>query len=261
MFKGAALFLLLLFTASIFAFPFPQRQVLRRLAPQLRDPVHGETNAKRLARGLPLLPPARRWDIEASRTETAKRAEGSDTYVWSGRIQVNSANNGSLLGYLALSSGSTGNRYTVGGEGDHFSASFHQNGISHSASFRSGTKTLSAYPYLAGLIDPGVELGKGKGNYAILGSSVQTQANDTPKSGGAVSVDNKHYETAIWDYDPTTHNITANWVDSNHTSLTVSFVWEYWKDQVIYLTINPSGILATYRYDVTLSAYGYTFRH
>ncbi|KAF8316017.1 uncharacterized protein EI90DRAFT_294507 [Cantharellus anzutake] len=73
MFKGAALFLFL-FTASVFAFPFPQRKVLRRLAPQLRDPIHGETNAQRLARGLPPLPPARRWNIEASPTESKSAA-------------------------------------------------------------------------------------------------------------------------------------------------------------------------------------------
>ncbi|KAF8337965.1 uncharacterized protein EI90DRAFT_2525187 [Cantharellus anzutake] len=72
MFRRAALFLLLLFTASVF--PFPQRQVLRRLAPQLRDPVHGETNAKRFAKGLPPLPPARRWNIEASGTESKSAA-------------------------------------------------------------------------------------------------------------------------------------------------------------------------------------------
>ncbi|KAF8314561.1 uncharacterized protein EI90DRAFT_3294209 [Cantharellus anzutake] len=211
MFKGAALFLLLLCTASVFTFPFPQRQVLRRLAPQLRDPVHGETNAKRLERGLPLLPPARRWNAEASRTETAKRAQGSDTYHWHGKIQVNATNNGNLVGYLELGT----NWYMVGLESnaDTFSAAFHRYGISHSVSFQSDSKTLSAHPYLAGLIDRGVALGGGKASSAFLGSSVQTQSNDPPQSDGAVSVPGQYYETAFWDYDPTTQNLTPKWVD------------------------------------------------
>ncbi|KAF8334886.1 uncharacterized protein EI90DRAFT_371568 [Cantharellus anzutake] len=211
MFKGAALFLFL-FTASVFAFPFPQRKVLRRLAPQLRDPIHGETNAQRLARGLPPLPPARRWNIEASPTETAKRAQGSDTYYWSGKIQINSTQGGKSLGYLEFING----WYSIGAEanGDTFSASFHKNGISQSVSFRSNS---NGHPYLAGLVDPGVALGTGKGTYAFLGtSSVPTQANDTPQSDGVVSSSGKHFLTAFWQYDPTTSIITATgWADNN----------------------------------------------
>ncbi|KAF8324528.1 uncharacterized protein EI90DRAFT_3157273 [Cantharellus anzutake] len=254
MFKGAALFLLLLCTASVFAFPFPQGQVLRRLAPQLRDPVHGETNAKRLARGLPLLPPARRWNAEASRTETAKRAQGSDTYHWHGKIQVNATNNGNLVGYLELGT----NWYIVGTESDAdtFSAAFHAYGISHSVSFQSDLKTLSAHPYLAGLIDRGVALGKGKASYAFLGSSVQTGSNDPPQSGGAVSVTGKNYETAFWDYDPTTQIITPNWVDIDNHTLTLSVVCEKWYgDKKIYLTTDAQGVMIANRYsqNVTLS--------
>ncbi|KAF8339202.1 uncharacterized protein EI90DRAFT_3151731 [Cantharellus anzutake] len=241
MFRRVALCLLLLFTASVFAFPFPQRQVLRRPAPQLRDPVYGGTNAKRLARGLPPLPPVRRFNVNISRSDTAKRAQVSGTTAWTGRIQVNLVPGENPLGadplggnpgYLRPTDGSA-DRYMVvskATDADTFSTTFYQDGVTP-VSFKSenglSAKPLSARPYLAGLVDPNIKLGALNAITVFLGSSVQTNSGDGPQSGGAASVPGLSYETRFWLYDPSTNNITPEWVDTNHNKLKLSAVWDH----------------------------------
>ncbi|KAF8324545.1 uncharacterized protein EI90DRAFT_3075014 [Cantharellus anzutake] len=238
-----ALFFLLLFTASVFAFPAHRRE-LRRLAPQLRDPVHGETNAKRFANGLPPLPPAWRRNIRASRTDAAKRAQGSGTTTWSGRIKVTGASGGGALGYLTLTSAQ--DRYIVGkaSSADTFTATLFQSGITQSVSFKD-TNAPSSHPYLAGLVSPGSPLRTTNQNFATLGDSVQTSPNSTPQSGGGVSIAGDEYETAIWDYDASSQNIAPKWVNHDSSTPAISILWDA-TGQAIYLTANPTGVTSAH---------------
>ncbi|KAF8330597.1 uncharacterized protein EI90DRAFT_1141781 [Cantharellus anzutake] len=147
MFKRAALSLLL-FTAFVFAV---QERELRRLAPRLRDPVHEDTNAKRFARGLPPLPPRR--NIEASRTDAARRSLPSDTQIWSGKIKVSSVKDtigpeNKALGYLALNANQT--YYVVVSDLNNastFTATLRQYGITTNVSFKDKVRYLSSFVY------------------------------------------------------------------------------------------------------------------
>ncbi|KAF8314584.1 uncharacterized protein EI90DRAFT_3090038 [Cantharellus anzutake] len=241
-----ALFFLLLFTASVFAFPAHRRE-LRRLAPQLRDPVHGETNAKRFANGLPPLPPAWRRNIRASRTDAAKRAQGSGTTTWSGRIKVTGASGGGALVGAFLSLLGLINSYIVGkaSSADTFTATLFQSGITQSVSFKD-TNAPSSHPYLAGLVSPGSPLRTTNQNFATLGDSVQTSPNSTPQSGGGVSIAGDEYETAIWDYDASSQNIAPKWVnhDSSEHASDLNLVDA--TGQAIYLTANPTGVTSAH---------------
>ncbi|KAF8337966.1 uncharacterized protein EI90DRAFT_3118430 [Cantharellus anzutake] len=244
MFRRAAVSLFLLFTASVFAIPFPQRQVLRRLAPQLRDPVHGETNAKRFAKGLPPLPPARRWNIEASGTETAKRAQGSDTILWNGvKIQGLRVFNGksNAMGYIQLKN----NKYVLAtkNDADGFTATVQNNGITHGMNIKAD-KAPFTRPYLAVLVDPKYNDLGAKGSRGYFGTSESTQLNATPQSGGAVSVTGAKYESVVWDYDIDTTLLTPKWVDSNNNTLTLSIVWGS-HDESLYVTTDPFGLTST----------------
>ncbi|KAF8335317.1 uncharacterized protein EI90DRAFT_3047893 [Cantharellus anzutake] len=240
MFRRAVLFLLLLFIASVFAV---RGQELRRVAPRLRDPVHGDTNAKRLARGLPLLPPARRKNIEASRTEAARRAQASDTNVWMGKLQV-ADSNGTTLGYLALAD--YGNRYTVREESDAatFTASLNpQSGMT----FRNNNPQ-TPYPYLAGLIEPDVILRWMKTTSAILGGSAsKSSPNNKPQLAMSepqvVSIDGMQFETAIWSCNSTGGLTPDGWTDRDGGQPELFIVWDG-MSQTIYLTADRDGVVA-----------------
>ncbi|KAF8315098.1 uncharacterized protein EI90DRAFT_3088733 [Cantharellus anzutake] len=237
MFRRAVLFLLLLFTASVFAV---RRQELGCI-PQLRDPVHGDTNGQRLARGLPLLPPARRKNIEASRTEAARRAQASDTNVWTGKLQVADAN-GTTVGYLALADG--GHQYTVREESDAaiFTASLSPESRSI-LTFRDNDPQ-TPWPYLAGLIQPDVILRLVKTTSAILGgSAAKSLPNNKPQlaSEHQVSIYGMQYETAIWNCGP--KNLTILWMDRDSGDIPISVVWDR-MIQKIFLTADSSGVVA-----------------
>ncbi|KAF8324559.1 uncharacterized protein EI90DRAFT_3075072 [Cantharellus anzutake] len=237
MFKHTLLCFLLLIT-SVFALPSFEKRELRRVAPQLR--ARSDTNAKRLARGLPLLPPTLRRG--ASRTDSAKRAQNSDTRVWKGKIKVSSVVDQNTIGFLQLSGDKS--RYIVGSAStaDQFTATFFKQGVTSSVTF-TDTNAPGSHPFLAGLISPGVEILASNSNAAIVGDApVQTVPGSTPQSGGSVSIPGSQYETAIWDYTPSPPTAIPKWVNHDGSQPPISAVWDP-VGQTLYLTANPSAVI------------------
>jgi len=240
--RVVALLVFLLLTTSVFAVPNVGRpsDQLRRTAPQVRNPFTGETNAKRLARGLPPLPPVRR----GSKTDTAKRSTTSNTVSISNTIQVTAAGGGTI-GFLQLDGAQT--QYIVGSASSPstFTATVFNTGVTTDVTF-TDTGASASHPFLAGLIAPGVELQSTNTNSAILGDApVQTAAGSTPQSGGSPSIPGTDYETAIWSYDSTSKAITPSWVNNDGTSPAVSIVWDP-VGATIHLTANPSGVILSH---------------
>lgn len=167
----------------------------------------GLTNAKRLAAGLPPLPPR-------TRTDTAKRSAVSLISV-SGRIQVLDTS-GSILGYAARHSSGRIHVEDIT-LGDTFSFAIAPGVVNSQINIRD-TTAPDAYPYLAAFLNYSTdELSPGKYALESLGLSSATFAGDTPQAGGSASLTGQH-ESAIWTYDPTNGNIGVQWV--NHDGST-----------------------------------------
>lgn len=229
-----------LLSTSVFAIPTVDRPSnrLRRTAPQVRNPFTGETNAKRLARGLPPMPPVRR----ASKTDTAKRSTTSNTVSKSHRIKVSSVVDHNTIGFLVLTGAQ--DRYIVGDASiaHTFSATVFSTGITTDVSWTDSGAPAS-HQLLAGLISPGVELLSSNSNAAIFGDApVQTAPGSTPQSGGSASIPGSEYETAIWSYDSTSNGISPSWVNHGGSSPAVAIVWDP-VGQTLYLTANPSAVI------------------
>jgi len=229
------LFLLAFDLPFVFGAPQAPPPLVRRLSQRFSN---GETNAKRFARGLPPLPPARR----ASTTESAKRSTTSDTKAFKGKIKVTSVVDHNTIGFLQLSGSQ--DRYIVdsASSANQFSATLFKQGVTNNVNFVDGDAPAS-HNFLAGLISPGVELLTSNSNAAIVGDApVQTAPGATPQSGGSVSIPGSEYETAIWNYSPSPPTLTASWVNHNGGHPAISIVWDP-VGKTLYLTANPAAVI------------------
>ncbi|KAF8330556.1 uncharacterized protein EI90DRAFT_3124184 [Cantharellus anzutake] len=231
MFKHTAL-CLLLFTVSVLAV---QALELHRLAHELRDPAHGDTNTKQLMRGLPPLPPR---NIEASRTDAARGSWTSDTITWSGNIKVTAKDKGKpkTLGYLALNGSQPW--CTVVSElknASTFTATLQQEGVTSDVSFKDINATASQQ-YLAGLSNATLAAN----NLIVLGTSELTFPPDVTYSGGSVSAPGSSYKTVVFDHNAVTHNLTAKWITEITQMLLI--IWDS-RHNKIFLTVDQTILL------------------
>jgi len=237
--RALALFTLLLLTTSVFAVPTlgHRNDQLRRPAPQLRNSVTGETNAKRLARGLPPLPPAKR----ASGTDTAKRSTTSQTVSKHGNIKATDTD-GNTVGYLALTGTFNNLWYHVVSTAD-TSATF--NTVVYSSGITTGASLQDPRPnmYLAGLNHPGVELLPSNKDSAIVGFSPLTSFGSVPQTTGQPSIAGDEYESAIWTIDASTWAISPTWVNQDNSSPPMTLLWDPTATQ-FYITANPHGVMS-----------------
>ncbi|KAJ7474714.1 hypothetical protein FB451DRAFT_1558008 [Mycena latifolia] len=186
----------------------------RRNAGRAADPVAlPRTNAVRLARGLPLLPPRRRSDLHPARSQTSAVPPTTVTC----NILVTRDDN--ALGYV--STATTSGAYGTVQEGTdgalEVSFSFSLDSPSQlSLTVNNGPYYLD-YPFFGGIIGSmsnSNNLEDDNASYAVIGGTVATDPGSRPVSG-ANSVGLRAFETAIWRYDTTTKVLSPYWTDED----------------------------------------------
>ncbi|KAJ7493697.1 hypothetical protein FB451DRAFT_1215152 [Mycena latifolia] len=202
----------------------------RRHTPYIGDVTvkrDAATNAQRLARGLPPLPPKRR----SGRAALARRSAGVPV-SYTGTIQVTNAGTGAVVGYVYQASGST-NHFGV--TTDMSSALSFMLSVDSTVVSSSGINiaaTTSTYattwPYMGGIvgvINTNANLASGSPNFAyVQGTSL------TPDDSPAASVSNSYptiekSESAIWNYDASTGAISAQWINIDGSAPATAIVY------------------------------------
>ncbi|KAJ7359134.1 hypothetical protein DFH08DRAFT_801005 [Mycena albidolilacea] len=188
------------------------------------------TNAGRLARGLKLLPPKRRSGGVPFKAALPRRS-ASTPVTLTGNIQVLDTN-GISLGRVYQ----TPNMYNHFGVSNtahpitfHFTLDPTAGSTSQLSIYADSTSYASTWPLMGaidGVVNDGNDLKSGSYNFAYIQGT-----NATPAESGPASVSNSYptqepAESAIWNYNTVTQEITAQWVNSNgdKPATAISFV-------------------------------------
>jgi len=94
--------------------------------------------------------------------------------------------------------------------------------------------------FLAGIIQPGVDLVHDEPTFARVGESQATNSNDTPQSGKSPSIPGDA-ETAIWSYSANTDRLRVQWVNYNNGKPGTDIMYDFATD-TFFLTNNPNGV-------------------
>jgi len=114
----------------------------------------------------------------------------------------------------------------------------------------STTNGISAFPLfgaIQGFSSSSTDLSTGSPNYVYLGGSGETPANAPPASPGnsftAATSIAEQSESAIWSFDSNTHELTAQWVntDSSEPAITIGYTQD-----VLVLTSNLDSFVGTF---------------
>ncbi|KAJ7100939.1 hypothetical protein B0H15DRAFT_944231 [Mycena belliarum] len=196
------------------------------------------TNAKRLALGLPLLRPHRR--ITAPPTSSPLppvpqrcniRAVGTDNTdfgylspLWNGFGEYGmfqASPDGALELAFSYSPGSPSQISITAANGPSAMYSF--------------------FGAIVGFASTSNDFGLGSYHYAYLGGTTQTAAGAPPSSDGdnsfsAATGISKDIESAIWSYDPVTHALTAQWVNTDGAAPATHIVYANDSNKALAIT-------------------------
>ncbi|KAF6752136.1 hypothetical protein DFP72DRAFT_906217 [Ephemerocybe angulata] len=200
----------------------------RRESAPSPTPTKQITNAERLRRHLPLLPPTRRTGALSPRASCVPLADGTGT------IQVRRASNGNILGYI---------RKTFDSQGSYTFSSNILDALTvklSSTSISSGAQEISAvggpdgaHPLIGAVggsagydFNPG-QLGY---RYAYLSGAGHTNANSPPSFTAGHSIQSLGYngpaESTTWFVDCLTLDITAQWTNADGSQPPTSLFYD-----------------------------------
>jgi hypothetical protein len=185
---------------------------------QVVPPTPTLTNAKRMALGMPPLPPVRRH---------GRHDPAPSPVALRGRIAVDDAKTGASHGYIGEELDST----------HHFGVADDANALLFRFSVPAGSKpsdqlditsdaTYSgSWPYMGGILSSDdQDLKHGSSNFAYIQGTTRTDPDATPQSVSNSWSNSKKAESAIWSYNPNTKEITAEWINSDSDSEDVKFI-------------------------------------
>lgn len=189
-------------------------------------PTKRITNAERLRRHLPLLPPTRRTGALSPRASCVPLADGRGT------IQVRRASNGNVLGYI---------RKAFDGQNSYTFSSNVLDALTvklSSTSISSGAQEISAvagpdpaHPLIGAVGGSGgYNFNPGQLGYAYLSGTGHTPANSPPSSTAGHSIQSLGYnapaESTIWFVDCLTLDITAQWTNADGSRPATSLFYD-----------------------------------
>ncbi|CAE6436450.1 unnamed protein product [Rhizoctonia solani] len=237
-------------------------------------PIEALTNAKRFARGLPPLNPRRRnpnrgvdhGAVHARRATPVASAPRSETSPVARtlnkcKILVKNTSTGQELGYISKN----WNKYAEYGPLE----SSQDNALEVSFSASPDTRTdridllatngkSPAHPFLGAAVGYGSSdenLGAGSPNYLVLVGATQTPAGSSPSneannSFSEVSNVESASESAIWSYDPSSRVFTAEWVNTDGSSVNAHILWADQEENDLFtLTGDADAFRTTYSID------------
>jgi hypothetical protein len=187
---------------------------------QVVPPTPTLTNAKRMALGMPPLPPVRRG-------HGRRHGDPAPSPVaLRGRIAVNDAKTGASHGFIGEELDST----------HHFGVADDANALLFRFSVPAGSQTSGqlditsdatysgSWPYMGGILNSDDQnLKPGSANFAYIQGTTRTDPDATQSVSNSWS-NSKKAESAIWSYNPNTKEITAEWVNSDSDSEDVRFI-------------------------------------
>jgi hypothetical protein len=210
------------------ALPNLGERALHRSPVTLEDRTLGplNTNAKRLAAGLPPLPAARAWTPTG--TDGAKRSTPSSA-TYTGAIKVIRAEDNGDFGYISKTLDPNG-RYIVDIRDNAASVSFlaYQSGLSATISITDLSAITDDRKFTTSIgaaIVPGSELAADSSNAAVLGGSMLTLGGAISQATTYTTILGSAVQSAIWSFDPSNNQLTASWVNSNSQTLAVTLFW------------------------------------
>jgi len=221
-------FLVLSISTLATALPNLGERSLHRSSVTLEDRTLGplNTNAKRLAAGLPPLPAARAWTPTG--TDGAKRSTPSSA-TYTGAIKVVRAEDNGDFGYISKTLDASG-RYIVDIKDNAASVSFlaYQSGSSATISITDLTATSDERKFTTNIgaaIPHGIELATDSSNAAVLGGTMLTLGGAIAQGTTFTTILGSDVQSAIWSFDPASNKLTASWVNSNSETLAVTLFW------------------------------------
>ncbi|KZP28607.1 hypothetical protein FIBSPDRAFT_1039369 [Athelia psychrophila] len=172
------------------------------------------TNAKRLALGLPLLPPTRRSKARRSLPSSVP------TQTVTGIIQIRDATSKDILGYV-IENTNNNNHLGYGDASLAIPVSFAVDPtatVSSQLDIAAVTSYAAAWPLMGGivgLLNTDDDLKSGSSNYAYIQGTTHTPAGSPPIAASNSYPTVEDTESGIWSYDSTTGAITAQWVNTD----------------------------------------------
>lgn len=199
---------------------------LNRPVPRVDHPTRTEpmTNAKRLALGLPPLPPSKR----GHRRQT--QPSSNPIVTKSGVVAVTDANTNAPLGYLSQS-GTDDNHFglTVV-QSDAITISFALDSTySGPIDINAATSYSNSWPLMGaivGVVSTSDDLNSGSANYVYIQGTTQTDPGSPPDNVSNSYPVQKDSESAVWYYDPSSGALSIQWIntDSSQPATHLMFV-------------------------------------
>jgi len=223
-------------------------------------PVERLTNSKRFALGLPpLKPKAHRRagpGIGGTHVQAAARALTSQVPPVTAQCNILATDsNGNVIGFISPSWNGFGEYGTFqGSSAGALVLSFsYIPGSSSNLDCTAVNSPSGAYPFFGAIDGFGSDtddLAPGNPNYVYIGGTTQTPAGSTPASGGnsfaAATGYDESVESAIWSYDPVSQAITANWVNTDGSTVPTTIIYADGDENALALTCDYGAFSSVY---------------
>jgi len=183
------------------------------------------TNAERLAQGLPLKAPTRRWHAANRRHDaTPSTLPTPPSQQRRGVIQVKRADNQNLLGYISKNTFSKA-QYRYQTLDDALVVSFALPAGAHSANnlnFKPENSDITGFDFLGavqGRDNTSNDFAVGSYQYGYIASTNETPGESGPQAVGnsysQVTGTTRASESAVWSYDDNDDSISLTWINSD----------------------------------------------